>query len=402
MIFSCNKAKLLVYFREYSEMVSSSASSTTTVSVVVIGTIVSYVSAPFLFRALRHITEYIFGDRRKWTEENEGIRVLIKTSDKIVPIQLSPKWSISEVKQHLAAAVGKEAEELKIIVAGHELRDDVKVGDCDLGESTVIHAVKVIHRVPLPSLDSVRAQQDSLMTNLEGVSSVPSSFDTSISKKPDPVNDEATTSGQHVSHFKGDKPMNECLLDLQLTEEERLLHEQKPISNSYEDGTSSLGSDTHYDYCNSKYLNESPIIGKGKEQRIKAHFWVYCSDTECGRTIQPGKLRVRCESCKEGAIIVKSDPCNWDDVLNSGSIEGYCQNVSCPIMQVQNEQKSDRVRPVQFYFKCNGNNHNCNSKTTEKAITYKQAESTLSQSYSDEAPPLYLIRSNLKEIPCLG
>lgn len=384
-------------------MVSSSASSTTTVSVVVVGTIVSYLSAPFLFRALRHITEYIFGDRQQSYQENEGIRVLIKTSDKIVPIQLSPKWSIAEVKQHLAAAVGKEAEELRIIVAGHELRDDVKVGDCDLGESTVIHAVKVIHRPPLlPSLDSVHAQQDSFTNNLEGASLVRSS-NASISKKQDPVNEETYTSERKFSHFEGDKPMNECLLDLQLTEEERVLHEKEKIPNSRDDDPVSPGVCSENNYSNEKNIDESQTISKDKEQRIKAHFWVYCPEIECGRTIQPGKLRVRCESCKEGAIIVKSDPCNWDDVLNSGSIEGYCQNVGCPSIQDQNEQISARVRPVQFYFKCNGTNHNRNIKrNVKRTIIPKQAEGSLIQSTSDEAPPLYLIRSNLKEIPCLG
>ena len=134
----------------------------TTITVVV-GTIV--LSAPLFYRALRYIADYVFGVKISQDEELEGLHVLIKTSDKTVPIFLSPNWSIGEVKSHLACTVGKDAEELRIIVAGHELRDDVIVGDCDLGQSTVIHAVKVLHRPIISSSENVHNRQKEFVRN---------------------------------------------------------------------------------------------------------------------------------------------------------------------------------------------------------------------------------------------
>ena len=132
-----------------------STASNTTVRVVVVGTIVSYLSVPILIRAFRCIFDYVYGSNEQTVSDADAIQVFIKTGERNVPVNLSPKWSIAEVKHHLSKFVGREAEELRIIVAGHELRDDVKVADCDLGESTVIHAVKVIHRpAPLPSVAS--------------------------------------------------------------------------------------------------------------------------------------------------------------------------------------------------------------------------------------------------------
>ena len=196
-----------------------STASNTTVRVVVVGTIVSYLSAPILLRAFRCIFDYIYGSNGQTVSDSDAIQVLIKTSERNVPVNLSPKWSIAEVKHHLSKFVGREAEELRIIVAGHELRDDVRVADCDLGESTVIHAVKVIHRpAPLPSVEIVSSQQTDFIKNLD---------ETTASVVPNEVytcsNDYLENENLPTNHQQqeGDKPMNECLLDLQLTEEER-------------------------------------------------------------------------------------------------------------------------------------------------------------------------------------
>ena len=45
---------------------------------------------------------------------------------------------------------------------------------------------------------------------------------------------------------------------------------------------------------------------------------------------QPGKLRVRCSVCREGAVVVLADPCSWEDVLQPRRIQGQCQNSLCP------------------------------------------------------------------------
>ena len=367
-------------------MATSAPTSTTTITVVV-GTIV--ISAPFFYRALLYLADYVFGVHRRKEEELEGLHVLIKTADKTVPIFLSPKWSIGEVKDRLANAVGKDAEDLRIIVAGHELRDDVIVGDCDLGQSTVIHAVKVIHRPTLPSNDNVHKQQEEFVENIEDAESL-----------EDQNEQENDLSSNDRLPFQGDKPMNECLLDLQLTKEERLRFEKINIDGSTL--SDSVIANEVYKEDTTENSEKRPIADE--KARIKAHFWVYCSQLQCGRTLQPGKLRVRCSSCKGGAIIVKSDPCNWDDVLNSGRIDGYCQNDNCnvPSELEDNQTNSIKVRGAEFYFKCSGSDHHIN-RSKEDHYTYTSAvKSSEHDPITSEAPPLYLIRSNLKEISCLG
>ena len=32
---------------------------------------------------------------------------------------------------------------------------------------------------------------------------------------------------------------------------------------------------------------------------------------------------------REGAVVVLSDPCSWEDVLKPGRIQGHCQNGLC-------------------------------------------------------------------------
>lgn len=44
-----------------------------------------------------------------------------------------------------AEKLGKTASGFRIILAGKELHDNVKVSDCDLGPQTVIHAIRVVY-----------------------------------------------------------------------------------------------------------------------------------------------------------------------------------------------------------------------------------------------------------------
>ena len=74
-------------------------------------------------------------------------------------------------------------------------------------------------------------------------------------------------------------------------------------------------------------------------ERSRAHFYVLCP--ACGGGMRPGKLRVRCSECGEGAIVVHRDPCDWDDVLVAGRVAGTCSNAECGVASVY----------VEFYFK---------------------------------------------------
>lgn len=66
----------------------------------------------------------------------------------------------------------------------------------------------------------------------------------------------------------------------------------------------------------------------GRERR-KAHFYVYCP-SPC-KNMQPGKLRVRCASCRSGAFTVDRDPQCWEDVLQNHRISGTCEDEVCQV-----------------------------------------------------------------------
>jgi len=106
--------------------------------------------------------------------------------------------------------------------------------------------------------------------------------------------------------------------------------------------------------------------------RKRAHFYVYCA-WPC-KEMKLGKLRVRCASCRGGAFTVDRDPQCWDDVLEGKRITGDCQNDGCI-------GSDDGPQFAEFYFKC--------------------CEHT-SQGEDDQAVPLYLIKSNIRDVPCLA
>ncbi|XP_069675402.1 E3 ubiquitin-protein ligase parkin [Periplaneta americana] len=221
------------------------------------------------------------------------LSVYIKTNTgNTLSVDLDPKWDIKNVKEIVAPRLGLSPEEVKIIFAGKELHDSIVIEDCDLGQQSILHAVK---SRPSPKKPGVESPSE------------------------------------------GSKPLNETLIDLQLSDRER----------------KSLKTDED-------------------REKTRAHFYVYCG-WPC-KTMQPGKLRVRCASCRGGAFTVDRDPQCWDDVLQGKRITGDCQNDGCI-------GSDDGPKFAEFYFKC-----------AEHA----------SQGEEDQAVPLYLIKSNVRDIPCLA
>ncbi|CAH1799320.1 unnamed protein product [Owenia fusiformis] len=76
------------------------------------------------------------------------------------------------------------------------------------------------------------------------------------------------------------------------------------------------------------------IAGEGR--RVK--YFVYCKAV-CG-SVQPGKLRVRCKLCKDGAITLEREPRGWMDVLRQNVIGITCHTKDCT------------GNKAEFYFKC--------------------------------------------------
>ncbi|XP_035256471.1 E3 ubiquitin-protein ligase parkin isoform X2 [Anguilla anguilla] len=102
------------------------------------------------------------------------------------------------------------------------------------------------------------------------------------------------------------------------------------------------------------------------EPRSQSSFYVFCK-TVC-RAIQPGKLRVRCRTCKQGTLTLSRGPSCWDDVLLPDRIHGVCQSSGCD------------GRMAEFYLKC-------------------AAHPT---SDSDTSVALDLITANVRGVPCIA
>lgn len=80
-------------------------------------------------------------------EEELGTRVTVKAvTGQTVSLLLRPDWTILDVKTHLSEQLGAGPEELRIIFAGKELRDDVALDTCDLGSQSILHAVKIVRK----------------------------------------------------------------------------------------------------------------------------------------------------------------------------------------------------------------------------------------------------------------
>ncbi|KAK3748802.1 hypothetical protein QZH41_016024, partial [Actinostola sp. cb2023] len=210
-----------------------------------------------------------------------------------IPVQVDVSWNIRQFKQEIAKQQNVDPSGIRIIFAGRELKDDVTLGDCEIPNQSIIHA---IHGGTLGlSVDA-----------------------TTVPLSKIALNDEDTAEGPHP-------------------------------------------------------IDSAPGPGPGKS----VHYYVYCR--QC-KSVQPGKLRVRCSTCKEGTLVLNqaslrlivnervSDPQGWDDVLHAGRIKGVCQKGGC------------HGKTAEFYFKCGSHP----SSEDERSVA------------------LYLIRTNIRNVPCLA
>ncbi|KAJ3653399.1 hypothetical protein Zmor_012653 [Zophobas morio] len=220
-----------------------------------------------------------------------SLSIYIKTNTgNTLSVDLDPTWDIKNVKELVAPQLGLDPGEVKIIFAGKELGDSITISECDLGQQSTLHAIK-------------------------------------ITKKPPPVSPLIEESDEG-------KPLCETLND-------------RSFSND----------------------DTQPPSG------TKVHFFVYCPTC---KGLKNGKLRVRCHFCKSGAFTVHADPQNWTDVLEPKQITGLCENGAEFCADILDNREPTFA---DFYFKC--------------------SEHT-SLGEDDEAVPLYLIRPNLKDVPCLA
>lgn len=134
---------------------------------------------------------------------------------------------------------------------------------------------------------------------------------------------EKSNRSEEVHDSEGSRPMNETLVDWQLTAKER-----KNLKT--EDGRSfKFPLNVAFLTCFSHLCVNIFFFVIAERERGRAHFFVYCP-SPC-KSMQTGKLRVRCASCRSGAFTVDRDPQCWADVLQKHRITGKCEDVVCQV-----------------------------------------------------------------------
>lgn len=61
-------------------------------------------------------------------------------------VRLDQSWTVSQIKTTLAPKLQSPADSLRIIFAGKELPDDMVMRQCDLGNHSILHAVRVVSK----------------------------------------------------------------------------------------------------------------------------------------------------------------------------------------------------------------------------------------------------------------
>lgn len=275
------------------------------------------------------------------------LTVCIKTNTgSTLNVDLNPKWDIGNVKQLVADELGLRADELKIIFAGKELSNSTTIEECDLGQRSILHAVRSRPTaVGKSRLNAPNSKNDQIIEEEHEEDHDHSDPKNESTPKHSKSNDNI------VNITEPSKPLAATLVDLQLIDDER--HN----------------------------------IAAAQRERTRAHFFVHCS--QC-RQLCAGKLRVRCAVCHGGAFTVHRDPECWADVLRARRIRGLCESRSpenddddsaaaAPCIDATN---GDAAPPfAEFYFKC--------------AVHASGGE-------SDFSAPLSLIKINIRDVPCLA
>ncbi|KAG8037633.1 hypothetical protein G9C98_005844 [Cotesia typhae] len=267
--------------------------------------------------AIIKMLELIWFGKRKITN---SLSIYIKTNTgNTLTVDLDPKWDIKNVKEILAPQMGMPAEDIKIIFAGKELHNSTIIEECDLGQQSILHAVKAPR------------------------------------KNRKPLNTGITPSIEELDDDTGSKPMNETLSDLSL--------------------------DEINDQSKSKPLNQ---------EEKRAHFYIFCS-VPC-KSVEVGKLRVRCALCGSGAVTVDRDPQSWPDVMQPNRITVHCENDNCPT-----SDSDIQIPYAQFYFKC-ANHPKCFKEYCSIKLSERQFDFDQSTGYYTLACPAGCDNSYIREI----
>ncbi|KAB7498657.1 E3 ubiquitin-protein ligase parkin [Armadillidium nasatum] len=290
----------------------------------------------------------IFGfTSRPSIEASNYLQIFIRTNvGEQVSVALEPSWTVQKIKSNLAKQLKTNEDQLRIIFAGKELPDSFTISECDIGNRSVLHVVRVERKPELGNTPK-EDNQPLLTPQNDGNDNV---HETINSQERELSTDSVSNCGSSEGVKQSGESSNVSRSSNSAVTTTRLLCDSSTVM------TIQLTQEEL------KELNKLKAVGDEKP-----HFYVYCI-SPCA-TVCIGKLRVRCSECKSGALTVHRDPTSWHDVLRTKQITATCENPDC------------NGAYAEFFFKC------------------REHET---KGEDDTAVVLYLIRSNLPGVSCLA
>ncbi|XP_067845336.1 E3 ubiquitin-protein ligase parkin [Heptranchias perlo] len=185
------------------------------------------------------------------------------------PVEVDANASIFQLKEAAAKRQGVPIDQLCVIFAGKELRNDLTLQNCDLIEQSTVHVVQCTSQL------TQRTTGDSSIGIL------------------------GRRNGREMASLS-QVDLNTSVFPRHATDLPVVLEDGHQDRRSH---SKNLGS-----RCNSS-------------------FYIYCK-TVC-KAVQPGKLRVRCSTCQQGTLTLTRDPSCWEDVLERNRVTGVCQAKDC-------------------------------------------------------------------------
>ncbi|XP_042236947.1 LOW QUALITY PROTEIN: E3 ubiquitin-protein ligase parkin-like [Homarus americanus] len=317
----------------------------------------------------------MFGFGRSQPAVSDRLEVFVRTNTgEKVSVCLDPSWTVEQIKTTLAPKLNSSYQDLRIIFAGKELPNEMVIRQCDLGNRSVLHAVKVVSKDnDGNTLKSIASTSSGAVAKLEYMNEDPKS--TGTIEAEEETEKSVKESQNKAIQSSSSYPEKSAVKETRVEDGGAAMSPSQPTEPP-PPGIMQTGS------CGRLLCDASTVMTiqmtEAEQKTIRdlktydgsgerPHFYVYCV-RPCN-SVQVGKLRVRCASCKQGALTLHRDPCNWQDVLNPGQISATCETLGC------NGSKAE------FFFKCRG--HETSGE-------------------DDTSVALYLVRANLPAIPCLA
>lgn len=234
-----------------------------------------------------------------------------------VPVELQEEASVAQLKELVGSRQGVQPEDLRVLFAGRELQSTATLQGCDLPEHSTVHVV-------LPPSGSSTSQLLLLQRHLA---------------QGGQEEDEGSLTRLDLSSSRLPTTSPGMAMILERSEGGACGTE----GESLEEVQAAARRGAHT--CNT--------------------FFVFCKSC---RSVQPGKLRVRCRSCKQTTLTLGRGPSCWDDILLPSHIHGICQSEGC------------QGNEAEFYMKC---------------ASHPTSDNDLSVA-------LDLIMTNTRSVPCIA